>query len=357
MTAYLALVGAVGDGVTNLANSFGASPQVLDSAVSLQLENLQEQNFHSASGYLSLENLLAGLALKETSTSAEEVGEIKEETLVSEAPSNNLAEAIVNIYCTQIVDGYKKSISGTGFLVSENGVILTNAHMAQFLLLEKANIFGEVECSIRTGADIGASYDVDLLYISPSWIIANADLITSSAPKGTGESDFALLYITDYPASGLPYLNIDTDYLPTNIKGQTVILVGYPQLTGRDDTDTSSARKMATTTVPEIYTFGGERYVDIFTLAGSILGAQGASGGPVLNEEGKVIGVISTRGDDEKYGKGSLRAITTSYIDRSIESETGYSLRSTMSGDLVRRAQIFKDTLTPILSGLLADQI
>ena len=51
------------------------------------------------------------------------------------APATAL-EALVNIYCTYKTEKYIKTTTGTGFFIDTDGVILTNAHVAQFLLLE-----------------------------------------------------------------------------------------------------------------------------------------------------------------------------------------------------------------------------
>ena len=60
-------------------------------------------------------------------------------------------------------------------------------------------------------------------------------------------------------------------------------------------------------------------------------------------------GMIATRGDDNIDGEGSLRAITISHINRTINEETGFSLTDNLAGNLPYRAKIFADTMTPFL--------
>jgi hypothetical protein len=84
-----------------------------------------------------------------------------------------------------------------------------------------------------------------------------------------------------------------------------------------------------------------------------VVGAQGSSGGPVVNSDGEVIGMIATRGDDAVDGAGSLRAITLSHVHRTMLEETGFSLAQNLDGDLEYRSQIFAQTLTPFLLSIL----
>jgi len=108
----------------------------------------------------------------------------------------------------------------------------------------------------------------------------------------------------------------------------------------------------ASSTISELYTFGSN-YADVISIRGSAVGAEGASGGPIINESGQVIGIIVTRGDDTLDGLGSLRAITLSHIERTIHEETGFTLAQNISGNLPYRASIFATTLAPFLLTLL----
>tara|TARA_B100000508_G_scaffold5082_1_gene4026 strand:+ start:117 stop:1211 length:1095 start_codon:yes stop_codon:yes gene_type:complete len=274
------------------------------------------------------------------------------------ATTNDPLDAIVNIFCTFRTDEYIRTTTGTGFFIDPDGVILTNAHVAQFLLFEETDELGETECMVRAGNPAAPKYYAELLYISPAWVLDNASVMHDAVPMGTGERDYALLFVSEHvdnsplPAR-FPSLSFDTDLLPISTRNDAVVAAGYPA--GELLSQGPSAKLVpvkADTTVSELYTFGSN-YADVFSIRGSAVGAEGASGGPVLNESGDVIGMIVTRGDDTVDGAGSLRAITLSHIGRTIEEETGFTLGENTGGNLPFRAEIFASTMTPFLLTIL----
>ena len=269
--------------------------------------------------------------------------------------------ALVNIFCTFTTDEYVRTTTGSGFFIDPDGVIMTNAHIAQFLLLEKTKKFGEANCIVRTSSPASPRYTAELLYISPAWVQQNAEMISAAVPTGTGERDYALLYVSgdvsNWPLPAqFPALGFTDDLLPVAIKDTDVIAAGYPatELLENGPQSDLMARE-ATTSISELYTFGSN-YADVISVRGSNVGAEGASGGPIVNTDGEVIGMIATKGDDETDGAGSLRAITLSHINRTIKEETGFSLSDNLNGNLPYRAEVFASTMTPFLVGLLEAQ-
>lgn len=270
-------------------------------------------------------------------------------------------DAIVNIYCTFTTDTHIRTTTGTGFFVSNQGVIMTNAHVAQFLLLEHSGALGEADCTIRAGSPAAPRYTAELLYLPPAWVTEHASLINAAAPTGTGERDYALLYVTattetDTLPASFPALPLATDLLPHSIVGSSITAAGYPAGTPGQDTATNLLAASATTSISELFTFGSN-YADVIALRGSTLGQQGASGGPIVNSDGAVIGMITTRGNDTKDGAGSLRAITLSHINRTITEETGSSLETNIATNIKTRADAFTATMAPFLTTLLTSEI
>ena len=269
-------------------------------------------------------------------------------------------EALVNVFCTFTTDDLVRTTTGSGFFIDPDGIIMTNAHVAQFLLLEETEEFGETDCIIRTGNPASPRYRAELLYLPPAWIEENADNLSQTIPLGTGERDYALLYVSeslDGESTPIvfPALMVADELLPVSVRGAEVVAAGYPasELI-RNGSNTPLNAQVADTTISELYTFGSN-YADVIAVRGSVVGAEGASGGPVLNDVGEVIGIIVTRGDDETDGEGSLRAITMSHISRTMEQETGQSLPNSLGGNLELKSQIFTDTVAPFLLQILED--
>jgi len=271
----------------------------------------------------------------------------------------SLAEASVNIYCTYTTDEYVRATTGSGFFITPTGAILTNAHVAQFLLLEKAKREGETECLVRTGNPAVAQYKAKLLYIPPAWISANADLIDATTPRGTGERDYALLFASaaldnkPLPAR-FPYLKINTQALHHSDIGEKITAGGYPAAPLYErGVDADLQFVEAPANITDLFTFA-ETTADLMAISNSPVSTGGSSGGPIINERGEAVGVIATKGETKN---DSLRAITLSYIDRTITEETGFSLLSYLSSDLTYRATVFEEALAPFLLRILEREL
>lgn len=267
--------------------------------------------------------------------------------------------AMVNIICTTDTAGPFESISGSGVIIDPRGVILTNAHVAQFFLLKDYPREDFVDCVIRTGSPARNAYTAKLMFLPPSWISHNAKKIVQETPTGTGERDYALLKITGSVGSvtlpsQFPFLL--TSLLPPD-KGDTVLQAGYAAgflggITVQNDLFATSAY----TTVRDVYTFDANT-ADLFALGGTIVAQQGSSGGPVVNQEGILMGIIVTSTTADDTASRVLRALAASYIVRDFELERGKSLQSVLATDLNAEVAIFESIFAPSEREALIDAI
>ncbi len=276
-----------------------------------------------------------------------------------DVPVANPADAMVNIYCTYTTETHVKATTGSGFFISKTGVILTNAHIAQFLLLEAADRPGETACVLRTGNPAIAMYEAELLYVPPSWIQTNASLLKVETPTGTGERDYALLLAarsidTSPLPAAFPYLDINADSLDFDDLGKDVIVYGYPATPLLENGLSAEIRLVhASTSIDNLFTFKTST-ADLLAVSNEAVSRGGVSGGPVLDSEQRVIGVNVTKGADATY---SLRALTIDYINRTIKEETNLTLYQYISGDAAQRSQNFREVLAPFLTTLLEFQL
>lgn len=268
--------------------------------------------------------------------------------------------ALVNVFCTTRVPGGVALNSGSGVVITPSGVVLTNAHVAQQLLLQNYPSPGATNCILRSKNPAEPAYSVELLFISPSWVRDNAHSIDDETPLGNGEHDYALLRITGalteefVTEDPLPYLPIA---LHAPDRGTEVLIAGYPagflgSVALQNNLFASSAR----TKIAEIYTYGAQT-IDFISLGGSVVAQLGSSGGPVVREDGALVGLIVTTTAAAETGKRDLHAITTEYIIRDFENEFGVSLAAFLGSDLDQQALNFRLNTAPLLSAELIAEL
>jgi S1-C subfamily serine protease len=261
--------------------------------------------------------------------------------------SDPISNSTVNIYCRLKMGRKIFSSTGSGVMIGSNGIILTNAHVAQYFLLAKEK--GPVKgwCAVRTGSPANEMYTADILYLSPTWLTDNIRALSSRVPKGTGEHDFALLYITGAYKKGaaLPasYATLPLRTQSTSAENSAVTIAGYPtQGLKFNEMRTKLKLVSATSTITNNLSFKSG-LVDVIGIAPSRAGSQGVSGGPVVDSEGTVAGIVTTKSSDST----ALRAITASYIDRAVLAETGHSLAELLREIPAQRAAITRALITP----------
>jgi len=281
---------------------------------------------------------------------------------VNEDLNERTRSALVNIICTTDSGGSFHPITGSGVIIDPKGVILTNAHIAQYFLLEDYQYKNSMDCLIRTGAPAKPAYDAEILYISPSWVKENAHQISSENQKGTGENDFALLRInktitsTPLPES-FPYLSPES-VEETAIQGTPVLIAGYPAGFLGGITIQKELWPVSTTaSIMERYTFTVNN-IDLLALGGNIAAQPGSSGGAVVSMTTRnLLGIVVTSTSADSTADRELNAVTVFHVNRSIFADIGATLLGLLSEDTEQRAKIFKDTLQPTLTTLLEQEL
>lgn len=241
-----------------------------------------------------------------------------------DASASTLRAALVNIMCYVPAGSGLHSISGSGVIVDPKGIIITNAHIAQYFLLADRS----VSCTIRAGSPAADSYRAKLIFISPSWINANNALLTEATPSGTGEHDFAFLAITKSATSAaLPsfFQFIPLATTPPR-SGMPVVIASYgAQFLDPGQVQNSLFPTVVFGSVKDVFTFATNT-IDVLALGGSAAAQEGSSGGGIADAEGELTGVITTSTVSGDTSSRSLGAITSSYIRADYASETGQAL-------------------------------
>lgn len=253
-------------------------------------------------------------------------------------------EVLVNVFCTNVLS--EKPETGSGVIIDPRGVILTNAHVAIDMLLKKHISEGNVECVIRTGDPARPTYQASLLYISPGWVTSNASYVVWEEPANLKVgNDHAIILITsatgggDLPSS-FPYVPLHTT--STFTKGEKFLLAGYPAELLSNESKKNNLRIV--TSVEDLdFTDLSDNKANSIGFSGSPLAYWGASGGPVVQNEGKLAGVI-TLGEKIDNQPTNVYAFIVSDFLKTFEQENGQTLASYLSGNLDEVAEDFEKT-------------
>ncbi len=267
--------------------------------------------------------------------------------------------ALVNIFCSPRGASSLSPISGSGVIIDPRGVILTNAHVAQYVLLAQSSRIN-LSCSVRTGAPATARWTAEILYLPPVWIEGHAREIGTLHPTGTGEHDYALLRITGSTDGtplppAFPYLPVDTREA-IGFSGDRVLVVSYPAEFLASAAQFIMYPASSVTTIGELMTFITHT-VDLISLGGIIEAQGGSSGGAVVNAWGRLIALISTTSEGETTALRDLRAVTLAYINRDLTAQTHFDLPTTLGGDVAAEALDFNTHEAPRLIDLYIAQL
>ncbi len=299
-------------------------------------------------------------AVAATSTSAPSIAIPSPSPSLPLSLNDRVRGVTINLICTTKAGGPLNAISASGVLIDSRGIVLTNSHVGQYLLLKDYPSPGFVECIVRTGSPAAPKYTTELLYLPPAWIEENAEKITLARPTGNGKHDYALLRITG-PVSASISMPITFPHIPISIgepdEDQKALVAGYPAgFLGGITIAKELYAASAFSTIGDVYTFGTNT-LDLFSLGGTILAQQGSSGGPVTDESGNLIGIVVTASDAPDTASRDLRAITTSYILRDFEAESGTTLPAFLAKDVAVEAKAYQGNVAPALTQKLINAI
>ncbi len=205
--------------------------------------------------------------------------------------------------------GQRSASNGTGSIISEDGLILTNAHV----------IFND---------ERDKPFDSIRVFLKPDRVTGNLKNDTSKKYRATlvhysNQLDLAVLKIQDSQIpKALPLLEL-SDLSKTSI-GDPVLAIGHPEQGGLWTLTTGTISSL-------IENFEGARGKDVFQTETSI--NKGNSGGPLIDQYGHMVGINTMIARKGKSG------ITITDVNFSIKStvamkwmrSVGYSYRYAMN--------------------------
>lgn len=267
-----------------------------------------------------------------------------------DAVTNQVLPSLVNILCLGRNTPFTGA-SGSGIIIDSRGVILTNAHVAQYFLLEEILPENTMHCTIRTGAPAKERYTAELVYLPQKWAEKHAGDLLKERPTGTGEHDWALLRVagrtdgSSMPAT-FPSVPVDTREHIARADDQ-VLLSSYPAgFLGGIALRKNLWPASTITNIKDVFTFKAD-LVDILSLGGTIVAQSGSSGGAVVNQWGRLVGIIVTSTLGETTDERDLRAVTLSHIERSIFAHTKTNLAGFLDAPLDARVENFRNNIKP----------
>ncbi|MES3005685.1 MAG: serine protease [Patescibacteria group bacterium] len=278
-------------------------------------------------------------------------------TLSSITHEQKIKNSVVNIYCSIQNGKNVKVITGSGIVVDPQGIVLTNAHVGQFPLLQNNPISSNMSCSIRTGSPINKTYGVKTLYISKDWIFTNYKNISQTNFSETGEGDIAILQIVD-KLTGASAGKI-FDYLSLASSAPTIndqiSIASYPA----DILGTSGINSLLTVQTEKLrisdsFSFSYAPLPDLLETSDSLQAQHGSSGGALLNNSDALAGLITITVSGNSPLMKHVRALTIHHISNVIQKDTGYSLSSFLDQDIDNLFNQFELT-QPVLVQRLID--
>ncbi len=277
--------------------------------------------------------------------------------VVSEEARNDfdVKDVVVNVICLQKTSTYTKLSTGSGVIISSNGLVLTNAHVAYPFLQSSQFGMNTYSCTVRRENIPNYGYNAELVYYPVDWLNENSEVIKDPSPVGTGENDYAVLLLTT-PIGPAPkdqaFSSASLSVSASDMKDDVAVTIaGYPgSNTGVFAVDARPGLKIADTQIDEYFTFGSRTF-DVLQTGVNIVAKRGSSGGGVFSN-GELYGLIVTT--NEGTGGTYANALTLPYIKRDFQNDTGIQFDDfvTTSLDTLKQrfSSSYKDELKRIIS-------
>jgi hypothetical protein len=238
---------------------------------------------------------------------------------------------VVNIYCIQKVGTLRKTFTGSGILINNDGTILTNAHVAQFPLVAEKNT--SVTCTARSGSKTEQAHPIKVVFVSPKWSETNAPFINTGGTTQTGVYDYALLKITgrNMDQIGLSPINISYETQPI---GSSMILKSYPAdilATSPNTNLTLMTERVSLDKRERFSSYVGEtsEQFDILETGPSTLAQRGSSGGLIATLGNNMQAMITIVLQPRSQGQNKpIRGITPYHINKDLSEYVSGGLES-----------------------------
>lgn len=242
----------------------------------------------------------------------------------SVSPTARIQNSIANIFCKTQNGNAISVVTGSAVIVNPLGVAVTNAHVAQYALIEKyfKGTQGKtMNCYGRIGSPASGTYKLDVLYISPNWIRKNSRNIIDPNFTETGEDDLAIIRLIPTTNKPFSYTNISDDTLRA---ASNIYIGSYPALELRDKgLNAALYGRYEQNTVRQIdYYFSSK---PIFETNPSSMGQAGSSGGGIFDTKGNLAGTIALIIQNSNSSTPYIRGLTVDHINKTL-SESGTNI-------------------------------
>lgn len=217
------------------------------------------------------------------------------------------SRAVMQIFCTT----REELFSASGVIVSERGLVLTNAHVAE--IVKKA---GEANCQAR--------HDNPASSFGKIKVILSLDTTLKVPDTEVPRHDVGFLQITD----AVEPFNFALFSAANAVKGETLLTLGYPSefLEGRSAIENSNL-VFSTLRVEGLADIDNDpTSAEGYAFRGGLALQQGSSGTALFNREGKVVGLIFATTKKETTAEREGVALSIPYIDTILRQEAGFGL-------------------------------